>query len=102
MSTDVIIGHFLKSDDDISTIIHSDRFVDTVIDSGNGFYFSNHGNTVFHWSNDDIEQSVTIINNEIIKDKLIAFKEEISGITNCLDMLEIGYEITYGAKAWYN
>jgi len=102
MSTDVIIGHFLKAEDDISTIVHSDKLVDTVIDSGDGYYFSNHFNTVFHWSNGDKEEKIVEISEKVKAEKLEAFKKEIEKIITVLDVLGIKWQIIYGAKAWYN
>jgi hypothetical protein len=102
MSTDVIIGHFLKADDDISTIVNSHRFEDTLISCDDGLYFSNSGNTVFHWNKYDDKQSVTVINDEVISTNLKAFVSEISEITDILDTLKIKYEIIYGANTWYN
>ena len=51
---------------------------------------------------DDQEQSITILNEEKKRQALIAFKEEIKGITDMLDALRIKYEIIYGAVAWSN
>lgn len=99
MSTDVIIGHFLKADDDISTIVHSDKFLDTLCER-NGYYFSNGGNTVFHWNRfDEVQKEPMIINDEIINKKRKLFELEISGITRLLDFLGIKWEIVYGALA---
>lgn len=102
MSTDVIIGHFLKAEEDIGTIVHSDKFVDTVVDAGKGYYFSNHGNNVFHWSpHEQVDQTVEIT-KEVIELKLEKFKKEISGITHVLDVLGIKWKIIYGANTFYN
>ncbi len=102
METDVIIGHFLKAESDIDAIVYSDKFVDTVIHCGDGYFFSNSGNTVFHWSRYDNNVQLGEINAETVNSALTAFKKEISGITDILDTLQIKWDLVYGAKTWVN
>jgi hypothetical protein len=102
MATDVIIGHFLKCKDDISTIVNSPKFIDTVISTDDDCYFSNRGNTVFHWSRCDDITTTQPITEKLIREKLEAFTLEISELTKTLDFMEIDWSIIYGANTWNN